>query len=326
MNALTFPILRLLADGQFHSGEAIARRFNVTRATVWNALQDAERLGVPLFSVRGKGYRLPQPLRFLDEASVREALGSQAGRFQFEFHDCIASTNSYLMQRAALGAPHGTCVAAELQTAGRGRRGRSWQAGLGNSLTFSLLWRFDSGAAALSGLSLAVGVALLRAMRELDIAGVNLKWPNDLLHADRKLAGILIELQGDIDGPSAAVIGIGLNLRLPESLLRSIDQPAVDLQQLSGRDIDPARKLGLILRHLAGVLDDFARDGFAGLREEWSDGHLHHQRPVILHLPDGRQVHGEVQGVGTDGALLLETAEGARSFSSGEISLRNLAA
>ncbi|HYG13764.1 MAG TPA: biotin--[acetyl-CoA-carboxylase] ligase, partial [Methylophilaceae bacterium] len=232
MNNLTFPILRLLADGRFQSGEEIARHFGVTRATVWNALKDAESLGVRLFSVRGRGYRLPEPIQLLEHDSVLAAIGEQGSWFNLELHDHLESTNSYLMKQASNGCGHATCVAASLQTKGRGRRGRAWQSGLGASLTFSLLWRFQAGAAALSGLSLAVGVALIRALHAAGVKDARLKWPNDVLVNQHKLAGILIELQGDMEGPSAAVIGIGLNLRLPEHVKRHIDQAATDLQSL----------------------------------------------------------------------------------------------
>lgn len=322
MNALTFPILRLLADGQFHSGEAIARHFGVTRATVWNALRDTEALGVRLFSVRGRGYRLPEPVRFLDAQRVEAMLGEHRHRYTLEIHDVLDSTNSHLLRAAAAGAPHGTCVAAELQTAGRGRRGRGWQARLGGSLTFSLLWRFAQGAGALSGLSLAVGVALVRTLEELGVREAALKWPNDILHAQKKLAGILIELQGDMDGPSAAVIGIGLNLRLPDALLRDIDQPAVDMQRATGRAPAPDEVLGAALRHLAEVLEVFGQQGFAVLREEWQTAHAYHRQPVRVHMPDGSLVEGLASGVAEDGALLVETPAGMRRFAAGEISLR----
>lgn len=325
MNSLTFPILRLLADGRFHSGEAIAHHFGVTRATVWNALRDAEALGVQLFSVRGRGYRLPEPVRFLDAGRVLSALGEQRARFALEIHDQIDSTNSYLMRQAAAGAPHGACAVAELQTSGRGRRGRVWQAGLGSSLAFSVLWRFECGPGALSGLSLAVGVALMRALREIGAAGAALKWPNDVLHRDRKLAGILIELQGDMDGPSAAVIGIGLNLRLPEALRRSIGQPATDLHNVVGQPVAPDDTLGALLRHLAEVLQVFEQGGFMALREEWAACHAYHGQPVRMLMPDGRVVEGVVEGVAADGALLVETADGVQRFSAGEISMRGAA-
>lgn len=322
MNSLTFPILRLLSDGQFQSGEALARHFGVTRATVWNALRDAESLGVKLFSVRGKGYRLPEPVQFLDRASVLDALAGHASRYDLQIHDRLPSTNTHLMQQAATGAPHGTCVVAELQTQGRGRRGRAWQAGLGNSLTFSVLWRFGCGAGALSGLSLAVGVALMRALQEVGVTGAGLKWPNDILHAQRKLAGILIELQGDMEGPSAAVIGIGLNLRLPQAMREAIDQPVTDLLSITPDPVPAAHGLGVILRHLAEVLEQFERKGFESLQSEWTAQHAFDSQPVAMHMPDGRNIPGIARGIASDGALLVETEAGLQRFAAGEVSLR----
>lgn len=322
MNNLTFPILRLLADGRFQSGEEIARHFGVTRATVWNALKDAEAMGIQLFSVRGRGYRLPEPIQLLEYDSVLAAIGEQRSWFNLELHDHLESTNSYLMKQASSGCAHATCVAASLQTKGRGRRGRAWQAGLGASLTFSLLWRFQSGAAALSGLSLAVGVALIRTLHALGVTEAQLKWPNDVLVNQHKLAGILIELQGDMEGPSAAVIGIGLNLRLPQHVKRHIDQAATDLQSLMRMPPNPSELLGLLLRHLAEVLNEFETNGFARLREEWTTHHAFHKQPVLMLLPDGREAHGIVVDVAPDGILLVETPGGIQRFFAGEISLR----
>jgi BirA family biotin operon repressor/biotin-[acetyl-CoA-carboxylase] ligase len=328
VNNLTFPILRLLADGRFQSGEAIAKHFGVTRATVWNALKEAEAMGVQLFSVRGRGYRLPEPIQLLDHDSVLAAIGEQRAWFNLEIHDQLESTNSYLMKKASAGAAHATCVAASLQTRGRGRRGRAWQAGLGASLTFSLLWRFQSGASALSGLSLAVGVALIRALHGLGVAGVELKWPNDVLvnyqNQYQKLAGILIELQGDMEGPSAAVIGIGINLRLPQHVRRHIDQAATDLQAVTKLLPNPSDLLGAVLKNLADVLSEFERNGFTQLREEWMQHHAYQNLSVRLLLPDGRESQGVVTGIAPDGVLLVDTATGPQRFSAGEISLRGV--
>jgi BirA family biotin operon repressor/biotin-[acetyl-CoA-carboxylase] ligase len=322
MNTLTFPILRLLADGRFQSGEDIAKHFGVTRATVWNALQEAEAMGVELFSVRGRGYRLPEPITLLDYDSVLTAIGEQRAWFKLELHDTLESTNSYLMKQASAGAAHATCVAASLQTKGRGRRGRAWQSGLGASLTFSLLWRFQAGASSLSGLSLAVGVALIRTLHALGITEAKLKWPNDVLYHYQKLAGILIELQGDMEGPSAAVIGIGINLRLPEHVRRHIDQAATDLHTVTREQLNPSELLGNLLRHLADVLSQFERDGFEALREEWVQHHVYQNQAVRLLSPDGRETQGVVSGIAPDGVLLVDTALGTQRFSAGEISLR----
>lgn len=322
MNNLTFPILKLLADGKFHSGEAIAKHFNVSRASVWNALQHAEQLGIDVFSVRGRGYKLPHALTLLEEQAILNALSKLGHTFKLEIHSHIESTNTYLMRKASADQAHATCVAAHLQTQGRGRRGRTWQAGLGASLTFSLLWRFQCGAAALSGLSLAIGVALMRALHTLGIQRAQLKWPNDILINREKLAGILIELQGDMDGPSTAVIGIGINLRLPDSIKKQIEQPVTDLASVSAQPIDPNTLLSTLLGQLADVLKEFEQNGLMNLSDEWTNHHAYHLQQVRMLMPDGREVHGIVQGITQDGTLLVETETGLQKFISGEISLR----
>lgn len=325
MNSYTFPILRLLADGQFRSGEALAKHFGVTRATVWNAVQQAEELGVQIYSVRGKGYRLPQPIDFLDHGRIVSALGPAAGLFELELHELAESTNSLLMRRAAEGAPHGACIAAELQQAGRGRRGRTWHSGLGTGLTFSLLWRFAQGAATLSGLSLVVGVGLARALNECGARDIALKWPNDILYRHRKLAGVLIELQGEMLGPSAAVIGVGLNLRLPTGSREAIGQPVADLHEISVQSVERNRLMATVLRHLSDVLGAFEREGFAALRDEWQSLHAYHGQSVRLLLPDGSDLDASVIGVAEDGSLLADAGDGVRRYSSAEISLRGAA-
>lgn len=327
MSKLTFPILQRLADGQFHSGEALAQHFNVSRATIFNALAHAQSLGIALFSVRGRGYKLPHPVVLLDHAQVLQSIGEQREWFNVVILDEVASTNTYLMQQATKGATHVTCVAAHMQTQGKGRRGRTWVSQLGASLTFSLLWRFQCGASALSGLSLAVGVALIRTFHQLGVPGVQLKWPNDVLVFDgqqgKKLAGILIELQGDMDGPSAAVIGVGINLNLPKEVLNSIDQPAIDIASLCNTPINPSEVLGLALKHMSDCLQQFEQDGFSGLREEWLRYHAYHHQAVRMLMPNGVETQGTVKGVAEDGILLVETAFGLQRFSAGEISLRS---
>lgn len=324
MNTLTFPVLRQLADGQFHSGETLATQFGVTRATIWNAVKHAESLGVEVFSVRGRGYKLPKPIAWLDQDMVLKTIGAEREWFHVEVLDEVASTNTYLMQAAAKGAPHVSCAVAHIQTGGRGRRGRTWVSHLGASLTFSLLWRFDCGAAALSGLSLAIGVALMRALNELEIKTAKLKWPNDVLVDGKKLAGILIDLQGDLDGPSAAVIGVGINIDLPKQVLEGIDQPATDLQHASHLELNQSVLLGTVLKHLAEVLRNFEQHGFMGVRDEWLSHHAYHNQSVRMLMPDGRNVEGVVTGIAEDGILLVETALGLQRFSAGEISLRSI--
>jgi len=322
MLPLTLPVLRLLSDGTFHSGEKLAALLGVSRASIWNALQGVEKLGVTLYKVRGRGYQLAQSIEWLDSSQVYSHLGESASQLQIQIMDVVDSTNAQLLQKAAQHGAGAQCVAAEFQTLGRGRRGRSWHASLGGALTFSLLWRFNVGAAQLSGLSLAIGVALTRAMRELGVANAQLKWPNDLLYDYRKLGGVLIELQGDALGPSFTVIGVGLNVQLNDYIRNRIDQDAVDLVSLRNEKTSRNEVLAVALRHMLQVLNKFESAGFEALRGEWESMHAYQDKSVALHMPDGSQITGQVRGVSADGALILETVSGERRFGSGEISLR----
>lgn len=319
---LSFTLLRRLSDGKFHSGESLAGQLNLSRASVWKALEGLDETGLSLYRVRGRGYRLAEPIQWLDKAEILAHLGAQAGFFELEMLDCAESTNTWLMQQAASGAPNASVVITELQTRGRGRRGREWRSGLGGALTFSLLWRFNQGAGFLSGLSLAVGVALIRALKSSGLQDIRLKWPNDVLFQHAKLGGILCEIQGDMLGPSAAVIGIGLNLKLADSVKAGISQAVTDIATISGAMPDRNRLFAALLLELAGVLSEFESHGFAPFRDEWTSHHACQNQPVKLLLPDGSRQDGVVRGVTDDGSLLLQTRTGKRSFNSGEISLR----
>lgn len=322
MKNLAIKTLKLLADGEFHSGEALARTLGMSRASVWHAVRDLDAAGLDVFRVRGRGYRLAQSLSLLDRDDILRQLGADAVAFTLEIMAGVSSTNTLVMARAAQGAPAILVIAAEWQEAGRGRMGRTWHAGIGGALTFSLLWRFPQGAAFLSGLSLAIGVALMRAFETLGIEEAKLKWPNDVMWRGGKLAGILIEVQGDMLGPSAAVIGIGVNVRLSQAVRDQIDQPASDLETACGEVLERNRLLALLLQHLRAALETFTRAGLAPFRDDWHRYHAHQDKMVTLILPDARREHGCARGVAEDGALLIETPTGLRRYHSGEISLR----
>jgi BirA family biotin operon repressor/biotin-[acetyl-CoA-carboxylase] ligase len=319
VNGLVFQALRKLSDGHFHSGEDVARSLGRSRATLSEALKNASQLGVELFSVPGRGYKLAEPIEFLDAGVVASMMGPAAARVRLEVADIVDSTNAQLLARAAAGAASGECLAAEWQSAGRGRRGRAWVGGLGGSLLFSLLWRFDRGAGHLAGLSLAVGVAVARALRECGVAAAQVKWPNDVVVDFRKLGGILIETSGEMQGPCVAVIGVGINHRLPENVVDAIDQPAVDMARCVGSL--PSRNLLLArtLAQLVAVLDGFERSGFPAFRAEWRSLHAFHGRRVrVLHSREP-EFEADVVDVGDDGTLLVSVAGKVRALSSAEL-------
>lgn len=315
----TWQLLQMLADGKFHSGQALAEKLGMSRASVFNALNETADHGIVLQRIRGRGYRLPQPWDQLKKEDVLRGLGSDADKFNLEIFQQGTSSNTVLLQRSALGATSGSVVVIEMQTAGRGRLGRTWHSGLGGGLTFSLLWRFDCGINALSGLSLAVGVAVVRALNELGARGVQLKWPNDILTEQGKLGGILIESQGDMLGPCAIVIGIGLNYTLTDSISSRIDQPASALNEVCATLPTRSQLLATLLRELAAALNEFATSGFASIRQEWEHYHAYQGRMIQLHMPDGSKIVGKAMGVTDGGELRLETAQGLKCLHAGEV-------
>jgi len=258
----------------------------------------------------------------IDPVLLKTRLGLLAGRFDVDSVADCDSTNSELYRRAEQGAPAGTVLVADRQSAGRGRRGRTWLSSPAGSLTFSLLWRFDGPPGRLAGLSLAVGLALARALERLGARGVGLKWPNDVLLARAgdfaKLAGVLVELASDRRG-TQAVIGIGLNLLPPDEALV---QPAAGLAQAMTQLPDRHVVFAAILGELAGVLDAFAVDGFGGLKSEWQSRDAWAGRAVQLLEDGGALAAGICRGADDDGALLLECSAGLRRIFSGDVSLR----
>jgi BirA family biotin operon repressor/biotin-[acetyl-CoA-carboxylase] ligase len=320
----TLEVLRLLGDGEVHSGEMLGQILGISRASVSNALTDADTLGLVLQKVRGRGYRLVTPVEWLVRERVNAHLGGEGPCFDIQIVDQTGSTNTDLFNHAMHGARSGSVLATELQTQGRGRRGRPWYSSLGGGLTFSMLWRFDQGAGFLSGLSLVVGIAVARVLRNHGATDVMLKWPNDVLWRHLKLAGVLIELAGDVMGPTAAIIGIGINLRLAPSVRERIDQPAADLEKI-GISTERNALFAEILVELQAVLSRFSTDGFASFSEEWNQLHAYQDKMVRMRMPDNSEVEGRVQSIGDDGALLLHTRTGLRKFYGGELSLRGTA-
>ncbi|MBK1721687.1 bifunctional biotin--[acetyl-CoA-carboxylase] ligase/biotin operon repressor BirA [Thiocystis violacea] len=322
-------LIELLADGHIHSGEAIAGHLGITRAAVWKALRKTtDAFDLPLQSVRGRGYRLEAPLELLRAERLLAGL-SDAGRQRLaalELHPRIDSTNAFLMRAALAGAPSGTACLAERQTAGRGRRGRAWISPFGANLYLSLLWRYPLAPAALGGLSLAAGAVVAEVLSASGAEGLSLKWPNDILWRGRKLAGLLLEVAGESQGPSYLVVGLGINFSMVASQGRAIDQPWVALDEiLSGPPVGRNALAATLLDALLDALERFGREGLTPFLGGWRSFDAFLGEPVRLLLGD-RAIEGRHAGVADDGSLLLDTADGRRVFQAGEVSLRPIAA
>ena len=313
-------VLLLLQDGQFHSGESIGTLLGVSRAAVWKRLQHLESvLGLEIHRVRGRGYRLASPLSLLDEKAICEA-SSSAG-WDAQVVESIDSTNAEVLRRLAVAAEAPLLILAEKQASGRGRRGRAWISPFAENLYYSLGLRIEGAAFPLDGLSLSVGLAVLRTLQDVGCASAGLKWPNDLLVSGRKIAGVLLELAGDPSSTCQVVIGIGINVNMLPGGSAAIDQPWTSVREQLGRMVDRT-ELALLLGHwLRHYLELHGRDGFEALRAEWEVGHLWQGKAVSL-LAGSQRIDGVVLGVDRVGALRLDIAGQERQFSGGELSLR----
>jgi BirA family biotin operon repressor/biotin-[acetyl-CoA-carboxylase] ligase len=329
-------IIDLLADGRPHSGESIAAALGISRAAVWKSLHKVDRaLGLGIESARGQGYRLPAPLELLDAARIRDGIrdGLDAGTTcsigRLEVLDEIDSTNAYLLARGrhaqGVGVEEGAEVClAERQTAGRGRLGRRWVSPFGRNIYLSILWRSVLAPAQLGGLSLVCGVAVVRALRGLGVEGVGLKWPNDVHWQRRKLAGLLLEVAGEAQGPSLVVVGVGLNLGLRGADANAIDQPWVDLSEVCN-DRPPGRNATAaeLITALIDALQRYAEAGLAPFLDDWRARDAYCGESVTL-IAGSQRIQGRYCGIDDQGTLLLETADGQRRFAAGEVSLRPL--
>lgn len=316
-------LLTLLTDGRFHSGTELGVRLGISRAAVNKSIQGLVDRGLDIHSVNGKGYRWASPTRLLDQKAIQAGLDAAAGGHNLEVIvlEEVESTSSYLVNSLS-GEPvmPSVCIA-EHQTGGRGRRGRNWLANPYQNIELSISWRYESGPSRLSGLSIAVGIAILRVLGKRGIAGVQLKWPNDVLYADRKLAGILVDLRGEAEGPTSVVVGVGLNIRLHDDVARQLDQPWIDLATISDDEVNRNELAVELVSELVGVFAGFSKNGLDPYMDEWRSWHAYENKPVKL-LQADREITGTVCGIDRTGALQLNTGTEIISVHSGEVSLR----
>ena len=321
-------LLAMLSSGAFYSGEQLARRLRISRGGVWKLVRTLQAMGIHIESVPRQGYRLPRAVDLLDREAIAGALPAET-RERVERLEVLLTVDSTNRHVAASDAPApGTsqvCVA-EVQNAGRGRRGRSWVAPFGSGICMSMSWQFVEAPPTFSALSLAVGVAAVNALRSLGVAGVGLKWPNDLMWQQRKLGGVLIEMRGESAGPAQVIIGLGINMRMPAAVrLQLAEQQAAliaDVHEIV-RDSTPTRNavVAALVHELVGMLQTFGVRGFEPFAEEWRG--LDTLADANVRVISGAETTvGLACGVELDGTLLVDVNGQLRRFVSGEVSLR----
>ncbi|UJB20048.1 MULTISPECIES: bifunctional biotin--[acetyl-CoA-carboxylase] ligase/biotin operon repressor BirA [Lysobacter] len=310
------------------TGDALASAAGQTRAAVWKRIEALREAGVAIEAKPGRGYALSQPLDLLDAEAIAAALdaGARARLAELDVAWSIDSTNSELLRRTT-PAQGAAVLLAERQTGGRGRRGRIWASPLAAHVYLSLARSFGGGLARLGGLSLVAGIAAVQALHSLGFDAVRLKWPNDLVVLDRaglrKLGGLLIEGGGEYAGPARAVIGLGLNVRMPAAAAAQIDQPWCDLATLAGpRALSRNAVAAALLDALLPALDEFDGAGLAPFIERYAAFDVLAGQAVSVHGADAEH-QGHAVGLADDGALRVRLPSGEeRRFHAGEVSVR----
>jgi len=311
-------LLKLLSNGEFHSGEALGRALGVSRSAVWKKLQQLQlETGIEIHKVRGRGYKLPNPIVLLNEPWLTER--HDAAGWDIRVYNAIDSTNAEAMRLIAQALKLPLLVVSEQQTAGRGRRGRKWVSPFAENLYYSLALRIEGGMKQLEGLSLLVGLAVVKMLQEMGISGAGLKWPNDILVGRKKLAGILLELTGDPADVCHVVIGIGINVNMRSS--EEVDQSWTSMALESGVDQDRNQVVARLSAVLNRYLTSYYAKGFKAFKDEWEQHHLWQNEPVTL-LAGQSAINGVVVGVDDAGGLRLMVGQDVQVFSGGELSLR----
>lgn len=309
-------LLMLLADGKFYSGSDLGRQLGVSRAAVWKRIQRVTlELGISVQSVPGKGYRLAQPLQLLRADVIQRAFPG----LPIYVYESIGSTNDQAKSLLTT-ANSPMVILAEHQTKGRGRRGREWVSPFAQNLCLSYVWPVTKGLSQVDGLSLVVGLAVLRAIKRLCDIEVQLKWPNDVLVGGRKVAGILLELVGDPLDLCHVIIGIGVNLNMQDSF-DGIDQEWTSLAKESGANVDRELFAQVVMEELDGYLEKQKNNGFKSMRAEWLEEHAWQGRKVFLQIGKD-SVDGKIVGVGEKGEVCLLVDGQERKYLGGELSLR----
>lgn len=328
MSARAEALLARLADGSLHSGADLAVQLGVSRAAIWKLVAQLRARGIAVDSLQRRGYRLPAPVELLDAQRIAALAAAHVGPLPatVEVLFEIDSTNTYLY--AAAPPPPGSArvAFAEIQHAGRGRRGRSWLAPFGSGLTFSVAWTFAETPPGLPALGLALGVAVAEALRGLGLAEVRLKWPNDVVWRQRKLGGLLLQLRTETGGPASVVAGLGLNLSLPPATRERLGNdgalPVADLDEaMAGSAPGRNAVAATLAAALLAALDEFARCGFAAFATRWTA--LDALAGARVRVTQGAgAVEGEACGAAADGALLVAVDGRIERFHSGDVSVR----
>lgn len=318
-------LIAILSDGNFHSGETLGKQLGVTRSAVWKQIRELILSGAEIESVTGKGYRMIHPIELLDKNIIQKQLSSISKKNldQMILLNEIDSTNHYLSSLAKTHLNKNIACFAEKQTQGKGRHGRQWISPFGTNIYHSFLCHFEKDPGEIVGLSLAVGVAVNNALKRYGIStGITLKWPNDVLHCHKKLAGILLETMAENHGRCSVVIGIGINTQMTAQQAKKIDQTWTSIGNITKEKVKRNQLAGLLLDELIKTIVSFKEKGLSEFISEWKKWDDFIGKQVIIRHST-YTIQGMMQDITERGELILLTANNKQQrFLSGEVSLR----
>lgn len=317
-NPHLYQIVSILSDGQFHDGTSMGAALEMTRSAVWKAIKKLTAYHIPITSIKGKGYALKQPLILLNPQKIKAELDNK--KLAMTLFESIGSTNHYLKLKRKTNKPE-VCIAEE-QRAGKGRFDRSWHSPFGQNIYLSCLYNFPKDMSELAGLSLVVGLSVISVLKDYGVSALlSMKWPNDILYEQKKLAGNLIEVQAESYGESHVIIGVGLNVNMQAKELKEINQACTSLSQILNCYVDRNELCARLINRLFEYLYKFNEFGFVYFKEEWlAVDCLQGKHITIKNIRES--VTGQVIGINDQGYLLLGLANGNKcSISSGDATI-----
>ncbi|AET65848.1 birA, biotin-(acetyl-CoA-carboxylase) ligase [Desulfosporosinus orientis DSM 765] len=319
---LRHDILNLLTErpSENVSGEKISQQLNVTRAAIWKQIKILKEEGFDIEAQPKNGYRLIKSPLSLNEWVLGQVLNTQSLGRVIELNEDLPSTNERAKELARQGTVHGQIVLAKKQSLGKGRLQRQWESPEGG-LWMSIVLRPNLSLADATKITLAASVAVVDALKELVNLPVGIKWPNDIVFNGQKIAGILGEVVGEWNVVQTLILGIGVNVNFPRQRLGD-SFSAVTLYELLGYELDLNILAAEILKYLEGELISLEHKEFQELRQKWSERAIGLGEEVRI-LRGDQVLEGIFKGISIDGSLLLETVDGEKSFSAGEVRLRS---
>ncbi len=316
-----FKIIELLNDNRYHDGTSIGSTLDITRAGVWKSIQKIQKYGINIKSVKGKGYLLEAPLILLDYCKIKSSLKEK--NIKLDIIEKIDSTNNYFKKDAIRSnGKVGVCIS-EMQTEGKGRMSRKWYSPFGKNIYLSILYSFQKDISELSGLSLIISLGVCRSIESLCQLNnkLSIKWPNDIVFEQQKIAGILIEIQAESNGFCNAIIGIGINVNMDEAHNKQISQKWTSLQKLTGQYYDRNFLCSGVINHTIEYLDRFMQFGLDNFIGEWVNKDYLFGKQIKV-ISGGNRISGVGSGINNSGHLILKMPEGTTTtLSSGDTTI-----